>query len=190
MLHSLAILRGLGGSIIKHVEDEILGEDNWAPDVIVEEAIISGEFKRDEVICAKTIYNYIDAGLLKVKNIDLAEKVSRKLTRPKHCRINKTYLGKSIEERPESVENREEFGHFEIDSVVGRQDKEDDVLLTLIERKTRREFIFKMDGKDAESANYAVFKILNRYGALAPKIFKSITSDNGSEFAELVGEAQ
>lgn len=99
------------------------------------------------MVCAKTLYAYIDLGLLKTRNSDLVSKTSRKTKGIRKVRKNKKHLGESIENRPQHIETREEFDHFEIGSVIGRKDKEDDVLLTLIERKTRREFIFKMDGK-------------------------------------------
>lgn len=46
-------------------------------------------------------------------------------------------LGKSIDQRPDSVNNRTSFGHLEIDSVIGSKTKDDNALLTLVERKTR-----------------------------------------------------
>ncbi|WP_199777758.1 IS30 family transposase [Lysinibacillus sp. FJAT-14745] len=155
-------------------------------DAIVGLAKLRGLFSPEEMVSTKTLYHYIELGLLKTRNSDLLLKVRRNTKRTKKThRPNKTVLGKSIEERPDSVESREEFGHFEIDSVVGHKDKEDDVLLTLIERKTRREFIVKMDGKDADSVNYALSSVLKEFGEYASTVFKSITADNGSEFAGL-----
>lgn len=46
-------------------------------------------------------------------------------------------LGKSIDQRPDSVNNRTSFGHLEIDRVIGSKTKDDNALLTLVERKTR-----------------------------------------------------
>lgn len=69
---------------------------------------------------------------------------------------------------------------------MDRKDKEGDVLLTQIERKIRREFIFKIDSKDRDSVNYAVKTFLQKYGELALKLFKYITADNRSEFSEMV----
>ena len=65
--------------------------------------------KRDEMVCTKTLYNYVSLGLLPIKNIDLPEKLKRH-TSNKHSTDIKRKLGKSIEERPESVELRNEFG--------------------------------------------------------------------------------
>jgi len=165
--------------------DEWMLKEKYSPDALVGHALDSGKFSREEIVCARTLYNYIDEGLMQTKNIDLTEKTTRKPKTMKCAKKNKTVLGKSIEERPESVDTREEFGHFEIDSVVGRKDKEDDCLLTLIERKTRKEFLFKMDGKDADSVNYAIQSIMAAFGEQKSKVFKSITADNGPEFAGL-----
>src|SRR5690625_523088 len=58
------------------------------------------------------------------KNIDLLEKVGKRKpceTKEKECRNKKDY-GKSIENRSEAVEAREEFGHWGIDIVTGNAD--------------------------------------------------------------------
>lgn len=94
-------------------------------------------------------------------------------------------LGKSIEERPEAVGTRKTFGHWEVDTVVGNKTKSDAVLLTLVERQTRFEVILKLAGKDAESVNQAVRQLRERAGAYFGQLFKTVTSDNGSEFAGL-----
>ncbi|WP_156304760.1 IS30 family transposase [Lysinibacillus sp. FJAT-14745] len=105
-----------------------------SPDTIVGLSKLKGLFSPEEMVSTKTLYHYIALGLLKTRNSDLLLKVRRNTKGTKKTqRPNKTILGKSIEERPDSVEFREEFGHFEIDSVVGHKDKENDVLLTLIE---------------------------------------------------------
>jgi IS30 family transposase len=80
-------------------------------DACVGSALLDGTFTRDEIVCTKTLYNYVDAGLLKIKNIDLPDKLKRN-TKSKRIRINIKKLGKSIEERPKSIENRDEFGHW------------------------------------------------------------------------------
>jgi IS30 family transposase len=82
------------------------------------------------MVCTKTLYNYIDLGLLKVKNSDLHLKLRRN-TKPEKVRKNKKNLGRSIDERPESIQTREEFGHWEIGTVIGEKSASDCVLLTL-----------------------------------------------------------
>ena len=48
--------------------------------------------------------------------------------------VNKKTLGKSIEERPETINNRSEFGHWEINLVLGQKTKGEAVVMTLVER--------------------------------------------------------
>lgn len=44
----------------------------------------------------------------------------------------------SIESRPESVESREEFGHWEVDTVLGSKHEDEPCTVTLVEHKTRK----------------------------------------------------
>ena len=62
------------------------------------------------MVCTKTLYNYIDLGLLDVINIDLPMKLRRN-TKPSKAKEHKKKLGKSITERLSDIDNREEFGH-------------------------------------------------------------------------------
>ena len=57
---------------IEYSEQEIL-EKKYSPDMVWAVAKKEGKFK--EMVSTKTLYNYIDAWLLKVKNIDLNLKV-------------------------------------------------------------------------------------------------------------------
>lgn len=110
-------------------------EDKWSPDVVVEKA--KEKFPASIVPCTSTLYNWIDNEIMQTKNVDLLEKVGRKPRETKGKeRRNKKVLGTSIEERPESVGDREEFGHWEIDTVIGNKKADEPVLLTLVERKT------------------------------------------------------
>lgn len=70
--------------------------------------------------------------------------------------------------------------------VIGQKSGEDNVLLTLLEWKTRQLSIIRLPDKSAES----VIKIFNKmhedYGDFFSRIFSTITTDNGSEFARLI----
>jgi IS30 family transposase len=168
---------------LEFVDDKILN-DKWSPDAVVGFVKLHKLFPDDEILSTKTIYNLIDAGFLKTKNIDLNKKVARKTKKPR-SRKNKKILGNLIEKRPDIVDSREEFGHWEIDTVVGIKDKSDAVLLTLTERKTRFEVIIKIDGKDASPVNAALTKIKEMSGKYFTRMFKTVTSDNGKEFSGL-----
>lgn len=154
----------------------------FSPDAFVGEAKRNQSFFKDEMVCTTTLYKYIDQNLLEVKNIDLVRKISIKKRKKASKAPNKRLYGESIENRPDTVESREEFGHFEIDTVIGKKAGSESVLLTLTERKTRYEIIKVIDGKDTDSVTYAINQIINEFGE---NIFQSITADNGSEFANL-----
>ena len=135
--------------------------------------------KQFKGVSTKTLYNWIEAGLLRIKPIDLLLKVKRK-ARSK-VRVQKREYGKSIEERAKEVENRDEFGHFEGDSIVGKDGKGQ--IITLVERKYRIGFMFKFNERKAKNMVTVLQILKKRYGDKLKEIIKSITFDNGSEFA-------
>lgn len=158
--------------------------DSWSPDACVGSACSSGLFNRSDIVCTKTLYNYIDLGLLDVINADLPMKLRRN-TKHAKVRKHKKKLGVSISERPSYIDTREEFGHWEIDTVIGEKSNTDSVLLTILERKTRNAIICKIASKTAEAVMGALNGIRRFYGDKFSQVFKTITGDNGSEFADL-----
>lgn len=168
---------------INYAVDKIKNH-SWSPDACVGYALATGKFQRSQMVCTKTLYNYIDLGLLEVINADLPMKLRRN-TKPSRVKEHKKKLGRSITERPSDIDNRKEFGHWEIDTVVGQKSNNDCVLLTILERKTRNAIIQKIESKTAEAVTGALNRIRNIYGKQFSEVFKSITGDNGSEFADL-----
>lgn len=107
-----------------------------------------------------------------------------------HCKCGKSAsrapAGESIEQRPEEIDEREEFGHWEGDTVYSGKGKRKTTraLLTLTERKTRKEIIIAIPNRKAETVVKALDALERKLGARRFRaIFKSITSDNGTEFA-------
>lgn len=157
---------------------------SWSPDACVGEAIANGRFERSQMVCTKTLYNYIDLGLLDVKNTDLPIKL-RRSTKPTIVKKHKKKLGTSIAERPTNINDRTEFGHWEIDTVIGEKSKNDNVLLTILERKTRYAIILDIASKTAAAVTDALGIVRNIFEEQFSQVFKTITGDNGSEFADL-----
>lgn len=158
-------------------------EKKWSPDAIVGYCQQCQEWQQQVTVSTKTLYNYIDQGLLRIRNIDLPLKVRRKQGK-RTAKQRKRVFGTSIDERPEKINSREEFGHWEIDTVVGKRSG-DGVLLTMTERKTRAEIIIPLAAKTTISVIDALKQVEEQFGDLFPKVFKTFTADNGSEFAEL-----
>lgn len=166
--------------ILEYAEERIL-KDKWSPDAIIGYVLTHNIFSKEEVVSTKTLYNYIDQKILKVRNIHLCDKVKRSPKKDEKNKVNKRKFGKSIELRDPSVELKEELGHWEIDLVIlGKSSSE--ALLTLVERKSRKLIVKLVKNRTADEICRVLADILNEY----PKdVFKSITSDNGSEFAKL-----
>ena len=108
-------------------------EDDWSLDVCANRSLAIGEFSSNQTVCTRTLYNYVDQGLMDSRNCDLPEKLKRN-TKIHRIRKNKRKLGRSIEERPQEINDRKEFGHWECDLVLGHETRDDQVLLTLSER--------------------------------------------------------
>lgn len=138
-------------------------------------------------ICTKTLYTYIDQGLIPcVTNNDLWKKPKQKSP---YKKVHKTRIVKPllscIDERPEEVENRETFGHWEMDTVVSKGTGH--ALLVLTERKTRHEIISRIGAKTQQEVVKGLNRIEGVYRKDFSRIFKTITIDNGSEFLDCNG---
>jgi len=139
----------------------------------------------EHVPCTKTVYTLIDQGVLSVRNIDLPMKTKMKPRRKKPSEpkgTNSKHLGRSIEERDDSVLSRKEPGHWEVDLVLGKKTKGEPVILTMVERQTRLLLTKKIWSKNAEDVLKATLQLMEKQGL---DCFKSLTTDNGAEFSTL-----
>lgn len=100
-------------------------------------------------------------------------------------KTGKRQNGKSIDKRPEIVDQRTTFGHWEGDTVYSKKDGSK-ALLVLTERLTRWEIIARIKDRTANSVIKALDQIERRFGAdLFAKAFQTITFDNGGEFSDV-----
>ena len=170
--------------LANYIEDKIINE-KYSPAAVIGEIKAQGrenEFKT--MICTKTLYNYIDKGVFfSLTNKDLPVK-SKKKRRYKKVRVQKrAAAGTSIEKRPPEIDTREEFGNWEMDTVLGARGKGKHSLLVLTERKTRDEIIYKLEEHTAAAVVERIDELETEYGENFKKVFKTITVDNGTEFA-------
>lgn len=92
------------------------------------------------VLCMKTVHTLINAAMLPICNIDLSMKTRmrpRKKTISEPKGRNAKSLGHNIEECAPEVLSREVFGHWKVDLVLGKKTKNEPVIITMVERKTR-----------------------------------------------------
>ena len=183
-----ANLRAKGGDL-KIGNDHELAEylerkiafERYSPEAALAQIKKDGlQFKT--TISKATLYRYIDMGLfLHLSNKDLPYKGKRS-SHYHRVRPRRAPFGKSIETRPKHIDTREEFGHWEMDCVVGRQGTKK-ALLVLTERKTRFERVFLLKEKTSDEVIKTVLRLRESFTEGFENIFKSITMDNGSEFS-------
>ena len=150
-------------------------EEQWSPAQIV------GYLRRKgkPAVCVETIYAYIRADK---ENGGELWKHCRHQLKHRQRQVSAPYVAVQnrtmIDERPVDW-NGATPGDFEMDTIIGKDGK--GAIVTLVERNTNFTLARKLpEGKNAKALARAVILMLLPY---IGKI-RSITTDNGSEFAE------
>lgn len=133
-------------------------------------------------VSVKTVYRSIYKGILKVKVSDLP--VGRYKPKPQNILkyTSKKHLNdRSIDDRPGT---REDFGHWELDTVIGKAAGKQKCLAVLTERKTRYEVIRLLDSKTVQAVSDSLVKIRNTNQDVTDLVFQSLACDNGAEFSD------
>ncbi len=144
---------------------------SWSPEMI------DHEFK----LATKSIYNWLNQGKVDFPLNDLPEHGVRQ-----RSKYNQS-LGRSIERHPMLVNQRNRIGDFELDTVVGPRGHSKAVLLTLIDRKSRFLWAYRLKDWTTATVNETLTKFLATFNGPV----HSFTVDRGTEFSGLVSlEAQ
>lgn len=156
--------------LYKYIKDKL--RKFWSPEVISESWNKSNP---DDRISFSTIYNAVKNGLFDGITVQthLRRRGKKKYgKRSRFCTIQPEH---TIHERPKKAEKRSECGHFEGDTVRGAVGK--GCIVTFVDRKSRK--LLSAVSKDMSSKS-VYDAILRAFNGIHPK---SITLDNGSEFA-------
>ena len=131
-------------------------------------------------ITTQAVYDWLYSSETPVK-----KRIRKLMIRPRRRRQprRKTLTGQGkirgmlpISARPEGVNDRSEFGHYEGDLVIGAGGKS--AIATLVERKTRFSLLIKVRGRTSIHVISRLVRRLKRY------YVQSITWDQGKELAE------
>ncbi|WP_242363003.1 IS30 family transposase [Limosilactobacillus antri] len=149
---------------------------------LIEQKIKVRKWSAEEVahvvgIAHKSIYNWIDQGLLNIQLQDLPDRGIRR-HRAKEQRDTFSH-GRSIEKRPASVDTRREFGHFEADTVLSGKRK-GQAIATFVERKSRLTIVKRLNGRNSQSMKDAIVELARQLNGK----LKTLTVDHGKEFAD------
>jgi len=154
--------------------DDLLAED-WSPEQISGRLKYAHEFE----ISYETIYRHIWADQAAGGLLYLGLRGARKKQRKGYGRPDsrgKLAGKRMIDERPAHIETRKEIGHWEIDTVIGKDEK--DCIMTVVERKVGHVLIGKLPDRTKAELNKRTIKIIKQH----PGMFETITADNGTEF--------
>lgn len=170
--------------------ETMIREKKYSPEALIRHAENEG-LQFSTTLCPKTIYNYLDMGLfLNASNADLPyKKPGKKKKKEEKSTVSlNNRKGRSIEERPKTILDREDYGHWEMDTVVSAQNTGLSCLLVLSERMTREEIIMKIRNKKSSTVVRALNRLEKQYGSkVFREKFKTITCDNGVEFLDAKG---
>jgi len=151
-------------------------KDQWSPEQIV------GYCRKNdiEMVSVERLYQFIRED--KINGGNLYEHLRHKLKhrkRPVSGKQNTIKDRVSIDLRSDIINNKERFGDWEIDLIIGKDRK--GAILTIVERTTAFLLMKKLPfGKNAKELAKTVIDMMLPY----KQFVLSITSDNGKEFAE------
>ena len=145
------------------------------------------KFKRDywNANCpsVKQVYNWINEEKIKLHKKDLCYKKHKSnrnsmMAHTKWNFDNKTVLPISL--RPKYINKRDELGHLEIDSILGKRNEQCSII-SIVDRCSRRLWLIKAEYKN----EYYINKLIYEYIIRNELLVRSITVDNGLEFNAL-----
>jgi IS30 family transposase len=153
-----------------------ISEEQWSPEQITGYCNVNNI----PMVSYERIYQYVRED--KFNGGDLYKNMRHKLKHRKRpigenrIRIKNRI---SIDERPEIVNSKERFGDWELDLIVGPNNK--GAILTITERTTNFFMMNKLPyGKDSKELSKVLIEMLLPY----KKDIYTITTDNGTEFAD------
>ena len=131
----------------------------------------------------RQVYNWINEGKINITRDKLCYKKRKNkrygmMQHTKWNLDNKTVLPISL--RPKYIDNRDEIGHLEIDSILGKKNEQDSII-SIVDRCTRKLWLIKADYKN----EYYIDRLIYNYILKEEITVKSITVDNGLEFGAL-----
>lgn len=180
-----ALNKGPQGKLTNRIADAIrkqIVEEKLSPYVALIRLKKTGQFPW--LPSERTVYNAINAGLLGVGRHQLPYKPPD--TRPKSSGKRMAYTnarGRCISERPRAAEHRSEYGHWEMDTVVGGRGTRPACLLVMTERMSRREIIRKIPQRTQQAVTRALGRLEREHNSIF-NTMKTITCDNGCEFLD------
>ncbi|WP_428835635.1 IS30 family transposase [Secundilactobacillus kimchicus] len=139
----------------------------WSP------AMVAHQLK----LATSTLYNWLNNGRINFLLTDLPHRNA--FQRRKKENRGTFKVEQTIENRPDKVNQRQEFGHWEVDTVLSSRGQDKTCLVTLVERQSRMLWAIKVPNRTKGAMKLAFKRFMNQFGSTV----KSITVDHGKEFS-------
>lgn len=181
----------LTGAVQTQIENDL--KDDLSPEQIVGKAVLENR----SMVSHETIYGFVylkqkavkrqqaplksDLWWLNCLRTKQFKRQKRKNTTQKRSPDTDNGVKEpktSIADRPDVINNKERIGDCEIDTVIGKDHK--GVVFTLVERVTKHTTIIKLANKSSGAVTQALMDLAENL----PFKITSLTSDNGTEFAD------
>ncbi|BDY12693.1 IS30 family transposase [Hydrogenimonas cancrithermarum] len=166
--------RRMSHSHIRYIRQHL--QEGWSPEQI------SGRMRLDglDPVSHETIYRYVYRDQKQGGTLYLFLRHKRK----KYTRRSDNYAKRGsikgrigIEARPAIVETKRRVGDWEADTIIGRGHHQG--IVTLVDRHSKFTLMKKVTSKRADDVTRAILHLLEPVKAIT----RTITSDNGKEFA-------
>jgi IS30 family transposase len=155
-------------------------KEGWSPEQI------SGRLRVDGGSSARlsheTIYQYVYSAEGQSQELGRHLPARRRKRRPRYARKPRSLVFPiecAIRNRPESVNSRSEFGHWEADLMIFRKEHGAANVATVVERKSRYTVLFRNNDRRSKPI---MNQLIGHLGPLPVAARRSLTFDRGLEF--------
>lgn len=155
---------------INYINNKV--NQGWSPDIII------GRGEMDLECSAKTLYRrFQDHSDFRPEDLPVKGKRKKNHQVETRGQLNDR---RTLEDRAKTYPNyKEEFGHFEGDTIVGKNHQS--AVVTLVERFSKLSIALKSEGRKASQVTKALSDFFKQ---LPYHLVKSLTLDNGKEFSD------
>ena len=165
--------------LVRYVEARL--HKQWSPEEISHRLRIEYPSDVSMRVSHETIYRwvYLDASVEGELYRNLRRRHKKRRRQTRYGRGRRFADRKCITQRPGVVETRERYGDWEGDTIEGKRSS--GYIATMVERKSRFLLATKLENKKAETLTT---ESVRAFGPIPRKMRKTLTVDNGSEFAQ------
>lgn len=157
-------------------------KDGWSPEQIAGRLKVEPESRPQHRLCHETIYRFVYSAEGQSQELARYLPERRRVRKPRRARKPRSLVfpeASRIHQRPEAVNARAEFGHWEADLMIFRKEHGPANVATLVERKSRFTVLFRNNDRRSKPL---MGRLIDLLSPLPQPARQSLTFDRGLEF--------